>query len=104
MPKQDQREINIKMLAKIRDDKDNLPAVRLQAVQTMQKLIDKDDPQTKKNTDTLKKLRDSDETGDGVRIQVIQTLQKIIDLVEGEVVNDKPSADDIMKKIRGGKK
>jgi len=104
MPKTDQREINIKMLAKIRDDKDNLPAVRLQAVQTMQKLIDKDDPQTKKNTDTLKKLRDSDETGDGVRIQVIQTLQKIIDLVEGEVVNDKPSAGDIMSKIRGTKK
>lgn len=92
------------MLAKIRDDKDNLPAVRLQAVQTMQKLIDKEDPQTKKNTDTLKKLRDSEETGDGVRIQVIQTLQKIIDLVEGEVTNDKPSADDILKKIRGTKK
>lgn len=49
----DQREINIKTLVKIRDDKENLPAVRLQSVQTMQKLIDKDDPQTKKNITTL---------------------------------------------------
>jgi hypothetical protein len=101
----DQREMNIKTLVKIRDDKENLPAVRLQSGQTMQKLIDKDDPQTKKNITTLQQLRDSDETGDGVRIQVVQTLQKILDLVEGEPKPDnKPGAEDIMNRIRSGKK
>lgn len=104
MKTKNQREINIKMLVKIRDGKENLPAVRLQAVQTMQKLIDKDDAQTQKNINTLKKLRDSEETGDGVRIQVIQTLQKILDLVDGEVKTDRPTADDILSKIRSGKK
>lgn len=99
-----EREINIKALVKIRDGKDNLPAVRLQSIQTMQKLIDKDDPQTKKNITVLKKLRDSDETGDGVRIQVIQTLQKILDLVEGEVKPNQPTFESLFSEIRSKKK
>lgn len=104
MPISKEREINIKKLVQIRDSEGNLPAVRLQAVQTMQKMINQDDPQTKKNIATLKKLRDSDETGDGVRIQVIQTLQKIFDLVEGEVSPNQPTFESIFSEIRGKKK
>lgn len=99
-----QREINIEKLAKIRDEEKNSSALRLQAVQTIQKLVSKEDPQTTNNIETLKILRDSDETGDGVRIQVIQTLQKIIDLVEGEYDPMKPTAEGIMASIRRAKK
>lgn len=104
MPSQDQRIININRLIGIRDDEKVSPAIRLQAIQTMQKLIDKDNPETTNNILILKKLRDSDETGNGVRIQVIQTLQKIINLVEGEYDPNKPSAQNILAKIRSAKK
>ena len=104
MPHKEERKINIEKLVSIRDGEENLPAVRLQAVQTMQKLISETNIQTLNNIETLKKLRDSDATGDGVRIQVIQTLQKILDLVDGEPDTGKPSAEDIMSKIRGAKK
>lgn len=97
--------INLRLLEDIRDDSENLPAVRLQAIQTLQKLIDVEDPATEENIKTLKELRDSDKTGDGVKIQVIQTLQKIIKLVEGEPEDEtKPTVDSIMAKIRGEKK
>ena len=97
--------INLRLLEDIRDDSENLPAVRLQAIQTLQKLIDVDDPATEENIKTLKELRDSDKTGDGVKIQVIQTLQKFITLVEGDPKdNETPTEESIMAKIRGGKK
>ena len=97
--------INLRLLEDIRDDSENLPAVRLQAIQTLQKLIDVDDPATEENIKTLKELRDSDKTGDGVKIQVIQTLQKLITLVEGEPKdNETPTEESIMAKIRGEKK
>ena len=99
-----ERIINIDKLISIRDSDSNLPAVRLQAVQTLQKLITEDNIQTLNNIETLKSLRDSDDTSDGVRIQVIQTLQKIFDLVDGEAPSDIPTAEDIMAKIRGNKK
>lgn len=100
-----QRTINIKRLRDIRDDDMNKPIVRLQAIQTMQKLISEDDPITQENIDTLIALRDSSATGDGVRIGVIQSLQKILDLVEGESdTTGKPAAEDIMNKIRSAKK
>ena len=101
--KKPERQINIEKLVAIRDSKENTSAVRLQSIQTMQKLIEKEDPQTKKNIKVLKELRDSEETGDGVRIQVIQTLQKILDLVEGEVKPNQPTFESIFSEIRGGK-
>lgn len=104
MPTSKERDINIKKLVQIRDSGDNLPAVRLQAIQAMQKLIDQNDPQTQKNIKVLKKLRDSDETGDGIKIQVIHTLQKILDLVEGEVNPNQPTFESIFSEIRGKKK
>lgn len=101
----EEQEINLRLLEDIRDDSMNLSAVRLQAIQTLQKLIDVDDPATEENIKTLKELRDSDKTGDGVKIQVIQTLQKIMKLAEGEPVQDDvPTEDSIMNKIRGAKK
>lgn len=101
----EEESINLRLLEDIRDDSMNLPAVRLQAIQTLQKLIEVEDPATDENIKTLKELRDSDQTGDGVKIQVIQTLQKIMRLVEGEPQDDTtPTEESIMAKIRGGKK
>ena len=101
----EEQSINLRLLEDIRDDSMNLPAVRLQAIQTLQKLIEVDDPATGENIKTLKELRDSDQTGDGIKIQVIQTLQKIMKLVEGEPKDDTtPTEESIMAKIRGGKK
>ena len=101
----EEQNINLRLLEDIRDDSMNLPAVRLQAIQTLQKLIEVDDPATEENIKTLKELRDSDQTGDGIKIQVIQTLQKIMKLVEGEPQDDTaPTEESIMAKIRGGKK
>lgn len=101
----EEQSINLRLLEDIRDDSMNLPAVRLQAIQTLQKLIEVDDPATEENIKTLKELRDSDQTGDGIKIQVIQTLQKIMTLVEGEPKDDTtPTEESIMAKIRGGKK
>ena len=100
-----QRTINIERLKYIRDNDENLSAVRLQAVQTLQKLISEDDPLTEENIEVLIELRDSEKTGDGVRIQVIQTLQKIINLVEGDTTDaDKPTEADIMNMIRSATK
>ncbi|MBO7529855.1 MAG: hypothetical protein J6T37_08280 [Bacteroidales bacterium] len=53
---------------------------------------------------TLIAIRDDVDTSPAVRIQAIQTLQKIIDAVGVVKTDDQPSAEDIMKKIRGGKK
>ena len=46
--------INLRLLEDIRDDSENLPAVRLQAIQTLQKLIPVEDPATEENIKTLK--------------------------------------------------
>ncbi len=104
MPANKERENNIKKLVQIRDREDNLPAVRLQSIQAMQKLIDQNDPQMQKNIKVLKALRDSDETGDGIRIQVIYTLQKILDLLEGDVRPNQPTFESIFNEIRSAKK
>ena len=52
---------NIKMLIKIRDDLDTSPAVRIQAIQTMQKILDNMGAAAPDNTptadDILAKIR-----------------------------------------------
>lgn len=101
----EETQINIRLLEDIRDDKDNLPAVRMQAIQTMQKIIEPDDPAVEENIKVLQTLRDDEETGDAVRVQIIQTLHKLIVLVEGEPKkDDTPTEESIMNKIRGAKK
>ena len=54
-------EQNIKMLIKIRDDLDTSPAVRIQAIQTMQKILDNMGAAAPDNTptadDILAKIR-----------------------------------------------
>ena len=60
--------------------------------------------QTEQNIKALLAIRDDVETSPAVRIQAIQTLQKIFDAVGAVKTDDQPSAEDIMKKIRGGKK
>jgi len=104
MNTKNETKINIMTLVKIRDNVDNLPAVRVQAIQTMQKLIAEDDPETQKNMKVLKKIRDSEEVTDAVRIQTIQTMHKIFALVNGEETDDAPTEADIMAKIRKAKK
>ena len=61
------------------------------------------DKEVEKNIKTLIAIRDDVETSPAVRIQAIQTMQKIIDAT-GVNVEDAPSEEDIMKKIRGAKK
>jgi len=62
------------------------------------------DKETEQNIKMLIKIRDDVETSPAVRIQAIQTMQKILDNIGASVSEDRPSADDIMKKIRGAKK
>lgn len=104
MNTKNETKINIMTLVKIRDNVDNLPAVRVQAIQTMQKLISEDDPETQKNINVLKDIRDDVTVSDAVRIQTIQTMHKIFVLVEGEETDDRPTEADIMAKIRKAKK
>lgn len=94
---------NIKTLKSIRDDVGNLPAVRVQAIQTMQKLIGEDDAETQKNIKVLKEIRDDENVNNAVRIQTIQTMHKIFDSLGGES-DDAPTEADIMAKIRKAKK
>ena len=62
------------------------------------------DKEIEQNMKTLIAIRDDVDTSPAVRTQAIQTLQKIIDAVGVVKTDDQPSAEDIMKKIRGGKK
>ena len=62
------------------------------------------DKEIEQNMKTLIAIRDDVDTSPAVRIQAIQTLQKIIDAVGVVKTDDQPSAEDIMNKIRGGKK
>lgn len=60
--------------------------------------------ETQENIKMLVKIRDDVETSPAVRIQAIQTLQKILDNMGATTTENQPSAEDIMKKIRSGKK
>ncbi len=60
--------------------------------------------ETQENIKMLVKIRDDVETSPAVRIQAIQTLQKILDNMGTTTTESQPSAEDIMKKIRSGKK
>lgn len=62
------------------------------------------DKETELNIQTLIAIRDDLETSPAVRIQAIQTMQKIMDAVGMTEDESKPSADDILKKIRSKKK
>ena len=62
------------------------------------------DKETEQNIKMLIKIRDDVETSPAVRIQAIQTMQKIIDNLGASASEERPSADDIMNKIRGAKK
>ena len=95
---------NIDTLRSIRDDLGNVPAVRVQAIQTMQKLICEDEKETKKNINVLREIRDDVTVNNAVRIQTIQTMQKIFELTDGDDGDSRPTEVDIMKKIRGRKK
>ena len=98
-------DINIRLLEEIRDDEDNLPAVRMQAIQTMMKSFELDEATMQDCIKTLKTLRDDEETGAAVKVQIINTLHKLLVIVEGEPKNDDiPTEESIMAKIRGKKK
>lgn len=62
------------------------------------------DKETEQNIKMLIKIRDDVETSPAVRIQAIQTMQKILDNIGASDSEAKPSAGDIMSKIRGTKK
>lgn len=60
--------------------------------------------ETQQNIKQLIQIRDDVTTSAAVRIQAIQTLQKILDSIGVSASDAQPSAEDIMKKIRGAKK
>jgi len=63
------------------------------------------DKETEQNIKMLIKIRDDLETSPAVRIQAIQTMQKILDNIgAASAPDDKPTADQIMAKIRSAKK
>lgn len=62
------------------------------------------DTETQKNIKQLIQIRDDVSTSPAVRIQAIQTMQKILDNIGASATDDQPSAENIMAKIRGGKK
>ena len=96
---------NITTLREIRDDLANVPAVRVQAIQTMQKLIgDTDAKETEKNIKVLRQIRDDESVNNAVRIQTIQTMHKIFEQIDGDSTDGGPTEADIMAKIRGRKK
>ena len=98
-------DINIHLLEEIRDDEANLPAVRMQAIQTMMKSFELDEGTVHDCSETLKTLRDDDGTGAAVKVQIINTLHKLLVMVEGEPKNDDtPTTESIMAQIRGNKK
>lgn len=98
-------DINIHLLEEIRDDEANLPAVRMQAIQTMMKSFELDEGIVHDCIKTLKTLRDDDGTGAAVKVQIINTLHKLLVMVEGEPKNDDtPTTESIMAQIRGNKK
>ena len=94
---------NIKTLVRIRENPDNLPAVKVQAIQTLQKLIAEDDPETKRNLEVLREIRDDETVNDAVHIQAVQTMHKIFVMIEGEEIDERPTESDIMAKIRKAK-
>ena len=62
------------------------------------------DTETQTNIKALIAIRDDLNTSPAVRIQAIQTMQKIMDNIGATASDDRPTTDDIMKKIRGAKK
>ena len=60
--------------------------------------------ETQENIKQLIQIRDDVATSPAVRIQAIQTMQKILDSIGASQSDTQPTADDIMKKIRGTKK
>ena len=60
--------------------------------------------ETQNNIKQLIQIRDDAGTSPAVKIQAIQTLQKIIESIGVSASDTQPSAEDIMKKIRGAKK
>ena len=62
------------------------------------------DKETQTNIKALIAIRDDLNTSPAVRIQAIQTMQKIMDSIGATASDDRPTTDEIMKKIRGTKK
>lgn len=98
-----EKQKNIDALVKIRDDADTQPVVRVQAVRTMQKLLNEDHPQTSKNLKTLIGIRDDETIKSSIRVMAMQTLNSMFDVLS-DTEDDKTSAGDIMNRIRSGKK
>lgn len=99
---QRERQKNIDTLIGIRDNLSTAPVVRIQAVRTMQKLIDEEHPQFSKNMRTLIEIRDDVSVKESIRVMAMQSLNTMF-----EVVHDKPddrlTEADVMAKIRAGK-
>ena len=96
---------NIRRCAAIRDGAESRTIAVIQAVRAIQKLIGKDTehPEFDKNLDALINIRDDEAIEDTLRIMAMNSINTMLDATVGDRP-DTPSADDIMKKIRGEKK
>lgn len=98
---------NIRICAKIRDDKNSKPIAKVQAVRAINKLLPSegiaDNPEFKMNLRVLKRLRLDTTIEDTIRIMAINTINTMLGSV-GDPTEDETTEEDIMKKIRGTKK
>lgn len=97
-----EKQKNIDTLIGIRDSKDTAPVVRIQAVRTMQKLIDEDHPEFKRNMNTLLEIRDDERVKASIRVMAMQSLNSMFDIAGDTADDDSPTEADIMAKIRKG--
>lgn len=101
---QKEKQKNIDTLIGIRDGKDTAPVVRIQAVRTMQKLIDENHPEFKRNMNTLLEIRDDERVKASIRVMAMQSLNSMFDIGKDAADDDQPTEADIMAKIRKGSK
>ena len=101
---------NTKILIKIRDDLESPPAVRIQAIQVMKKMMELSGIEgirrsriMNKNIETLQSIRDDTSIESSVRVQAINAIHKIL-ADDAPIKEDYLTEEDVMNKIRGVKK
>lgn len=95
---------NIDVLIGIRDDAHTEPVVIVQAVRTMQKIIDKEHPETERNLQALIDIRDNETIKASIRVMAMQSLNSLFEIIDNDEKDDRPTEADIMAKIRSKKK
>ena len=101
----DELENNISRCVYIRDKEGSKTIAIIQAVRVIQKLISNnpEHPEFDRDLDALIQIRDNETIEDTLRVMAMNTINTMLDSVGGDKTEN-PTAEDIMKKIRGEKK